>query len=203
MKGKMSCRRNGLLLIVAGTIFVLAGLGLLGCNQVEEYAAASVSAETLRQLQSIELEREKNSMNDNLSPEMAEIEIDGDLYIGQLSIPALDLTLPILSQWSYPRLKKAPCRYSGTQGENNLVLLGHNYKRHFGYLHTLNNGSTIEFQDVNGNIQIYEVAVIKTVSPTDVEKVIGGEYALTLFTCTYGGQYRTMVGCNAVIPGES
>lgn len=203
MKEKMCCKRKGLLLIVTGIIFVLAAIGLLCCNKAEEYAAASISAETLMQLQSIELEREKNDMDAVLSPEMAEIEIDGDLYIGQLSIPTLDLNLPILSQWSYPGLKKAPCRYSGTQGENNLVLLGHNYKRHFGYLHTLNIGSTIEFQDVNGNIQTYEVVAVETVSSTDIEKVTGGEYALTLFTCTYGGQYRTMVGCKVVIPSES
>ena len=32
--------------------------------------------------------------------------------------------------WSYPSLKKAPCRYTGSAEENSLIIAAHNYKRH-------------------------------------------------------------------------
>ena len=38
----------------------------------------------------------------NPNMEMPEVEIDGNDYIGTLSIPALELSLPVMSQWSYP-----------------------------------------------------------------------------------------------------
>ena len=41
---------------------------------------------------------------------MTEVEIDGNLYIGYISIPALNKELPVMSTWSYPKLKIAPCR---------------------------------------------------------------------------------------------
>ena len=52
-------------------------------------------------------------LNDNTSTpegEMPVIEIDGYDYIGVLQIPSLDLTLPVISDWSYPALQIAPCR---------------------------------------------------------------------------------------------
>lgn len=193
----MSTKRKGLLLMILGECAILLAIGLFLYNMLTENVAAYTSHQALMKLETIkgtsEIDKSKNL-------EMQEVEIDGEIYIGQVNIPELDLQLPVISQWNYSKLKKSPCRYSGTIGENNLVILAHNYKKHFGYLHKLTIGSTIEFKDVNGNIQTYEVASVETVSPTDIEKVTGGEYALTLFTCTYGGQYRTMVGCNTVIP---
>ena len=52
----------------------------------------------------------------NPEMEMPTMEIDGQAYIGVLSIPALDLELPVIGEWSYPRLKIAPCRYSPVYG---------------------------------------------------------------------------------------
>ena len=51
--------------------------------------------------------------------EMPEKTVDGRDYIGVLSIPTLQLELPVLSRWSYPNLKEAPCRYSGSLYQNN------------------------------------------------------------------------------------
>lgn len=193
-------KRNGLILMLLGTVAIVLAVGLFSYNKWEEQHASFASDQALLQLQlamsedGCQADKTKEFKNQS----MAEIEIDGERYIGQLNIPELDLELPIISQWSYPKLKKSPCRYSGTLDEKNLVLLAHNYKRHFGKLHTLSTGAKMEFQDVEGKIKTYEVAVVETVVPTDVEKVTAGEYALTLFTCTYGGKFRTMVGCNVV-----
>ena len=67
--------------------------------------------------------------------------INGYDYIGVLEIPALNLTLPIMADWDYDRLKIAPCRQFGSVETNDLVIAGHNYKTHFGYLDQLQVGT--------------------------------------------------------------
>lgn len=63
--------------------------------------------------------------------------INGRDYIGVLSIPSLELELPVISQWDYPALKVAPCRYSGSLYQDNLIICAHNYASHFGKLKEL------------------------------------------------------------------
>ena len=62
-----------------------------------------------------------------LNPEMdmPEEEVDGQEYIGVLKIPVLSLELPIISEWSYPSLRIAPCRYVGSAYLNNMVIAAH------------------------------------------------------------------------------
>lgn len=117
-------------------------------------------------------------------------------YIGLLEIPALGLKLPVMSEWSYPRLKKAPCRYTGTAYLDNLVISAHNYERHFGKLKELREGSRVMFTDADGNRFSYRVVLIETLMPTDIRDMTSGEFDLTLFTCTVGGKHRVTVRCD-------
>ncbi|MCD8118469.1 MAG: sortase [Lachnospiraceae bacterium] len=131
--------------------------------------------------------------------EMATAEIDGSAYIGILTIPSLGLELPIQSEWSYAGLKIAPGRYSGSVWTDDLVICGHNYTRHFGNLKYLEQGDPLYFTDVNGNVFAYEVEEVVILQPTDVEEMMSretGEWDLTLFTCTIGGQTRVTVRCS-------
>ena len=128
--------------------------------------------------------------------EMEEMEIDGYAYIGFLSIPALELELPIMSDWSYPQLKIAPCRYSGTLRGGDLVLMAHNYARHFGGLSQLTEGESVFFTDAAGMVHSYVVAAVDILPPTAVEEMTAGDFDLTLFTCTYGGKTRLTVYCD-------
>lgn len=125
--------------------------------------------------------------------------INGIDFIGVLRIPALELELPIISVWSYADLKTAPCRYSGSAYLNNLIICGHNYTSHFGNLKLLRAGDAISFTDMDGNEFLYEVAELETLQPTAIEELDLGEWNLTLFTCTVGGQSRVVVRCKAVI----
>lgn len=137
---------------------------------------------------------------DPIDVEMAEVELDGHFYIGYLAIPDLGLELPIMTDWSYPQLKIAPCRYMGTVKGNDLVLLAHNYNKHFGKLKNLTTGALVTFTDVDGETTQYEVVSLVTLQPTDVEKVTTNDYDLTLFTCTYGGRTRVTVYCDRIEP---
>ncbi len=59
------------------------------------------------------------------------MKIDGNYYIGVLTIPSLDLSLPVMEDWDDEKLKISPCRYAGSLYQKNLVIAGHNYQRHF------------------------------------------------------------------------
>ena len=135
-----------------------------------------------------------------LNPAMAmpEEQIDGQTYIGVLEIPALSLTLPVISEWSYPRLKIAPCRYTGSVYLDNMVIAAHNYQSHFGKLGTLSPDDDVTFTDVDGNVFVYKVVEIETLLPHAMEEMTTGDWDLTLFTCTIGGQSRVTVRCERI-----
>ena len=130
-----------------------------------------------------------------VSKEMDTVELEGHSYIGYVSIPSLQLTLPVMADWTYPKLKIAPCRYCGSIYTRDLVLMAHNYERHFGGLSRLRGGEAVTFTDVYGVTTEFTVVLVDILNPTDVEKMTSGEYDLTLFTCTYGGKTRVTVRC--------
>lgn len=130
--------------------------------------------------------------------ELPVVEIDGYGYIGFLTIPSLELELPVMADWSYPQLKKSPCRYVGSTYTDDLVVMAHNYNRHFGRIDELHPGDTVAFTDMDGNTTFYAVVALDVLQPSAVEEMQSGEYDLTLFTCTYGGRTRVTVRCDRI-----
>ena len=127
--------------------------------------------------------------------ELDTVEIDGTSFIGYLSIPGLDLELPVIRQWSYPVLKISPARYTEPNQTHGLIIAGHNYSRHFGKLNTLSVGDPILFTDIHGTTYHFKVSLIQVLAPDDVEGMLSGDWDLTMFTCTYGGANRVTVRC--------
>ena len=134
----------------------------------------------------------KNSVGSTYMPT---INIDGNEYIGVLDIPALGIRLPVMGDWSYPKLRTAPCRYTGSVYDDDLVICGHNYQRHFGGLKNLTAGDTLMFTDEGGNVSSYTVTEVVQLSGTALGEMKAGDWDLTLFTCTVGGQLRVTVRC--------
>ena len=130
--------------------------------------------------------------------EMPVRSIDGEDYIGMLEIPALDRTLPVISEWSYPRLKIAPCRYAGSAYLGNLTIAAHNYRSHFRNLKKLNEGDIVRFTDMDGNVFSYEVTLLEILQPNEADAMKSGDWDLTLFTCTVGGKSRVTVRCKRI-----
>ena len=128
-------------------------------------------------------------------PEVLLDDFDNAACIGILEIPSLDLELPVLSEWSYPNLKLAPCRYAGSAYTDNLVIAAHNYQTHFGKLKSVREGSEVSFTDAAGNKFVYHVAAVEALTPQSVEEMTAGEWPLTLFTCTPDGKNRVTVRC--------
>lgn len=185
--------------MLLGAVLILAALSLFLWNQREDkQAGASVESilpQIIKQIEAADLDSDEFKYPDPYDTDMTEVEIDGYAYIGYVSIPFLGLELPVMSDWSYSKLKIAPCRYAGSTKTNDLVIAAHNYSRYFGKIKNLSVGDAVYFTDMNGKVWKYEVVVMDILAPTDVKDMTAGDYDLTLFTCTYGGQSRVTVRC--------
>lgn len=134
----------------------------------------------------------------NPEMEMPEKTINGQNYIGVVEIPELELTLPIISEWSDEKLKISPCRYVGSAYTNDLILSGHSYVNHFRYIRKLERGAEIIFTDMDGTRFVYEVNDAEVIDASGVEQMLGGEWDMSLFTCTTSGSARHTVRCRLV-----
>lgn len=185
-------------LIVAGLLLICAALGLAAFNLWSESNAGKASDDVLSQMEGMLPVRSDAVPYYVLDPNMAmpTFSIDGADYIGIVQIPSLGLQLPVAADWSYPQLRTSPCRYSGSAYLDDLVICGHNYSSHFGSLKYLDAGEEVILTDADGNVFIYEVCLVETMQPTAVTEMTSGQWDLTLFTCTIGGQSRVTVRCN-------
>lgn len=194
--------------MVLGTLLILGSMLLYGHNRIQDSNAGQTAENLLPQLvQQIPEEPVEMDLAQQIIPvelwdpedlKMKETVIGGDLYIGYLSIPALELDLPILAGWNYDLLQKAPCRYTGSTKTDDLVLMAHNYDKHFGRISTLNMGDSLFFTDMDGIVTAYSVVGQDVLVPDAVEEMISGDFDLTLFTCTYGGKSRVTVYCDRI-----
>lgn len=208
-------KKKGLsrVLIAAGALLLLMAAGVATYNMIDEKNADEEVAEVLEQIvtvipngvtreenDAIEDPEEREIPNYILDPdrEMPTIKLDGYEYIGVLEVPSIELELPIMSTWDDVRLKITPCRYTGSVYQENLVIAGHNYRSHFNPLKKFVGGETVIFTDVEGNRFTYEVGSVETMKGTEVERMVSGDWDLTLFTCTYNGQSRFALRCDLV-----
>lgn len=183
------------LAMAAGITMILSALLLLWNNQIEDIQAGQAAQAVLAQMQT-QLE-EETQREETEEPTMV---VDENGYLGVLSIPVLSLELPVMDQWSYEKLKIAPCRYSGSYVTQNFVIAGHSYSKHFGKLGTLQPGELIFFTDVLQRIHVYQVSLVEILAPQQVEDMVASIYDLTLFTCTSDSQNRVAVRCEEQMP---
>jgi sortase A len=197
----MKKNKRANLLLSAGGALVLAAALLTGYNLYSEQrgdAQASQTAEALQQLipaQAQSASVQSASSDSTVAEQMQTVTIDGEDYIGTLEIPSLSISLPVNANWSYPRLKKSPCRYQGSFLSGDLIIAGHNYRHGFGKLRQLQEGDAVTFTDVDGYVYSYAVSEIDLLDGKDTAGMAAGDWDLTLFTCTVGGAKRVTVRC--------
>jgi sortase A len=217
---KREQRRQNRFLSTVGLLLIAAALFLTGYNlwdsyragkaaegaakEVEIAIAGTTQAETEKEPETGEpetAETEETTGADlpnyvrNPEMEMPTVEINGVVYLGVIDIPILSRSLPVISEWSYPNLKIAPCRYLGSAYLDDLIIAAHNYASHFGTLNQLSIGDELTFTDGVGNMFHYTVAEVTTLDGTAIEEMQSGDWDLTLFTCTVGGKARVTVRC--------
>lgn len=191
-------------LILMGALCLLLATFLVLKVWVDEYQASKAVTQ-LRE----ELFQEYMTSNDNYNitphsevdetenvlPDNTASSLSSSKCIACLFIPALELSLPVQSEWSDTLLKNAPCRYLGTIAEKNIIIAGHNYKSHFGGLQYLNVGDNISLVAIDGTKYFYTVSDIEVLDSTALDAMKDGNWDLTLFTCTTQGTQRLTIRC--------
>jgi len=203
--------KRGTVSIILGLLMIASAIGLAMYNIQESRHAEAVAQETVEHIREVRPEPEVtftpeillNVTEETVIPdyilnpqiEMPLVHYNGWDYIATITIPALGLEIPVISEWSYPALRVAPCRYTGSAYLDNLVIAAHNYQSHFGRLDELQEGEQVLLTDSDGNVFTYQVAYREVLMPTAIEEMTQGDWDLTLFTCTVGGKSRVTVRC--------
>ena len=186
--------KRGTVWINAGLLLIAAALFLSVYNEWESHEARDSARQVIAQLcDALPTEAGEPTTLPDVRREMPVKTINGRDYIGVLSIPSLELELPVISQWDYPALKVAPCRYSGSLYQDNLIICAHNYASHFGKLKELQPGDIVLFTDMDEHVVTFQMVERETLNPMDAEGMEAGDWDLTLFTCTIGGQTRVTI----------
>ena len=218
-------KKRGSLLIILGLLLLAAALSLTFYNLWDAHRAdvaareavqslktmiprESETAETVPQAQLLQTEPEEEpapqTTEETVFPalplewEMPTMELSGFGYIGILEVESLELSLPVMDQWDYYRLRFSPCRFAGSVYQDNLVICGHNYPQHFQPLRYAPLGTQIQFTDTEGTVFRYAISSFETLGPDDVEQMITGDWDLTLFTCDTSGQTRIAIRCDRI-----
>ena len=206
--------------ICLGICCLVASVAFWVCNRLEEERAGDASVIVLQNIQqniAADLHEEsgnKETEHDEEIPqdedtgfdgsivddhrEMLTIQVDGYDCIGVLSIPVLEIELLVLTDWSYAKLKIAPCHYYGTYYGKDFVIAAHNYQTHFGRLPELQPKDLILFTDISGKTHYYEVVLLETLPANATKEMINSGFDLSLYTCTKGGGSRVTVRCSSV-----
>lgn len=217
---RRALRRINILLFLLGALFFACAITLTVINTFDDANAKTVSENTVNKLIDIipgrteKLTDAVTVVPDNEVQQISDmrleqarrffiqktkqptIEIDGESYVGILSVPSLGITLPVMKDWSYPKLKISPCIFFGSVYKGNAVIAAHNYKSHFRNINTLSRNDSVLFTDVEGNVFGYRVIFVEMLPPAAVGSLTSGEFELTLFTCTVGGKNRYVVRCS-------
>lgn len=215
-------RKAGMICMILGAVLIGAALSLFMYNEWDSARAEECAEQVLEQMQKQTEDdaAEEETENENLGGEETErteqentladtddfgekmISIDGNEYIGWISIPSISLELPVMAQWSEEGLKTAPGRYAGSLAEDNLVIAGHNYRRHFSPIKWLEPGTEVSFTDAEERVRYYEIEETEELLPYQVDAMITktetDTWDLTLFTCTTSGQARCAVRCKRI-----
>ena len=215
-------RKAGMICMILGAVLIGAALSLFLYNEWDSARAEARAEQVLEQMQKQTEDdaAEEETENENLGGEETErteqentladtddfgekmISIDGNEYIGWISIPSISLELPVMAQWSEEGLKTAPGRYAGSLAEDNLVIAGHNYRRHFSPIKWLEPGTEVSFTDAEERVRYYEIEETEELLPDQVDAMITktetDTWDLTLFTCTTSGQARCAVRCKRI-----
>lgn len=185
----------GKYLIILGVILIVISLSLFTFNNLEDYHASKNSFEVLEMIDDNKIEEIVTNVSNLTKQEENVINVRGNDYIGIIEIPALNLELPIMSEFTYDKLKIAPCRYFGSIQTNDLVICGHSYLAHFGNLYRLQPKDIIIINDFHRQY-IYEVEAIEILEATDINNMLDSQFDLTLYTCTKDSLRRVTIRAN-------
>ena len=86
----------GLVCIVLGVVLLLVAGGLYAYNRYEDAHAGAEAQTVVADLQQKVETPEPEAESGPLDPELPVVEVDGNEYVGEISIPAIGIDLPVL-----------------------------------------------------------------------------------------------------------
>ena len=123
MKKRVNMNK-GKLFIIVGVFLILISLTMTFYNKYEDLNAGKQARAALDVFKNEVVVQNHivESLTTEEVKEMKTVNINGDDFIGTITIPSINLELPVMSEYSYSRLKKAPCRYYGNLFTNDLII---------------------------------------------------------------------------------
>ena len=166
-----------IVLIIIGLLMILYAGGQFAYNAYIQAEAEAAAQEAL------------NAMQSGQATDYS--------YLGRIDIPSIDIHLPVIDSWDNDadKLNTAPCVFSGSVDEGNLIIMAHNYKAHFGRLENITEGSEVTLSLLDGRVLTYRVTWIGEIDGSDAQAMQDGDWDLTLYTCNYSGQARITARC--------
>ena len=161
------------------------------------------------QITSINKDSENNITSDSLSIKKKITYIyktaTGSSYrtIAAINIPKIDVSYPVINDYSEENLNIAPTKYVGPEPNTigNFVIVGHNNwnKDFFSNLHKLGKDDIVELTDMNGKkvtYKVYDKYEVKQDDFSCLNQDTKGNIELTLITCIkYQKNKRLIVKC--------
>ena len=198
MKNKAA--KIGSFLIAVGMLMI-AGCAVLFWRNLQEDKEAETSANLRLHTVREYLQNPSEVKQDDDEPVfygedlLPEVDLDGDVYIGILSIPNVGMELPVMKDCTASNMKLAPCLYSGALQTKDMVICGHNYKSSFGKLWSVGSGDYVTFTAMNGTVYTYQVGEVEILEANEIERMTVSQWPLSLYTCTYNGKQRVTIRC--------
>ncbi|MBQ3567137.1 MAG: sortase [Oscillospiraceae bacterium] len=211
--------KSSFALILTGTVLILSALFLCLYNISEDRKSGEKAQNVLEQLKN-DITPVVNSQENNFqketeifeqiqsgnailsdafsdtSQQVNNREVQGINYVGFITLPSLNLELPVAGELNESVMSWAPCVYNGSAPTGDLIIAAHNYSSHFRNIDSLVCGDTVYYTDVDGNVYEYQVTNTEIISGTDAQAMVAGSqdsWDLSLFTCTLDGRNRITV----------
>lgn len=137
---------------------------------------------------------ENQENTEDEKPENPVVTIGEYSYIGKLSLPSLDMELPVMAECTEENLALAPCVDTGTIEGKNLVIAGHRYRKLFSNLVKLQPGDKIYLTSAENRLYTYEVKSCTEIIPRKQDLYYGYDnWDIALYTCSASGENRYVV----------
>lgn len=173
--------------IVIGAALITGSIVMYAGNEEESNKAGERAAEIIEEIKE---EEEK------ITEEEETIRIDGNEYIGYIRIESIGIELPVMESEEEEKLEISPILQSGRIEDDNAVIAGHNYTRHFGRLNRVKEGDRVKFTKINGETIEYIIEEKKITEPEETAEIFHSGYDLVMYTCTLTGNQRIVICCN-------
>lgn len=126
---------------------------------------------------------------------MPVMEIDGYDFTGIIEVPAYGKTLPVYGGWQKNKLKRFPCRYTGSIYDGSLIIGASENTGQFDITKLITGGDEVLFTDMTGLRYPYVVTDIYMTKDVSTENLRAQKADLLLFIKSSFGSDYMLISC--------